>query len=409
MSEKEKVIYMVNTKKKYKIYFSVFALVLLAVISVVCINAAKVDDYKDNSKVQEYLDKIANYNKQEQDTKNNIAALGNDIESIMLEKEGYDKLIEVVEGKILMSETYSKEIAAEITKLNREITTKEEECAKLYEEIKQRMRISYENSDMSYIAMFLGAESLTEFLIAIDNAASILEYDSRMLQTYETKKTELETAKASHEASKEALDALLAQLALDKTNLDELVVKCETLLSDKMTALGNEKELLAALEDSKEKFAKELDAYIEELEKKNGITQVVSEGEFIWPVPVTSTRVTSGFGYRTDPFTGKKAYHSGIDIADKKGTPIFASNHGTVLIATNDGSYGKYILIDHGGGVYTLYAHCNKLLVSAGDKVKKGDKIAEMGTTGRSTGNHLHFEVREGKNRVDPFNYVTKP
>lgn len=271
------------------------------------------------------------------------------------------------------------------------------------------MRVSYENSDMSYIAMFFGAESLTDFLMAIDNAASILEYDSRMLQQYNDKKAELEETVAAHTESKNALDALLKQLAADKEELQKEVEVCDTLISDKMTTIEKEQEILEKLESDKEAFAEKLDAYIEELEKKNGVTQVVAEGEFIWPLPVSCTRVTSPFGWRSDPFTGEKSYHSGIDIADKKGTPIYASNNGTVIISTTDGSYGKYILIDHGGGIYTCYAHCSKLLVSAGDYVNKGDQIAEMGSTGRSTGTHLHFEVREGKNRVSPFNYVTKP
>lgn len=395
--------------KKSRIFLALIVTAILVAVSVIVMHAANVSDYKDNSKVKEYLSQISSYDKKLQDVKNNIASLSDETDELIQKKEEYDKLIEVMEGKIETSETYSKEIAAEITKLDREISEKESECKKLYEEIKQRMRVSYENSDMSYIAMFFGAESLTDFLMAIDNAASILEYDSRMLQQYNDKKAELEETVAAHTESKNALDALLKQLAADKEELQKEVEVCDTLISDKMTTIEKEQEILEKLESDKEAFAEKLDAYIEELEKKNGVTQVVAEGEFIWPLPVSCTRVTSPFGWRSDPFTGEKSYHSGIDIADKKGTPIYASNNGTVIISTTDGSYGKYILIDHGGGIYTCYAHCSKLLVSAGDYVNKGDQIAEMGSTGRSTGTHLHFEVREGKNRVSPFNYVTKP
>lgn len=395
--------------KKSRIFLALIVTAILVAVSVIVMHAANVSDYKDNSKVQEYLSQINSYDKKLNDVKNNIANLSDETDELIQKKEEYDKLIEVMEGKIATSEAYSKEIAAEITKLDREISEKEAECKKLYEEIKQRMRVSYENSEMSYIAMFFGAESLTEFLMAIDNAASILEYDSRMLQQYNDKKAELEATVAAHTESQNALEALLKQLSADKEELQKEVEVCDTLISDKMTSIEKEKEILEKLESDKEAFAKKLDAYIEELEKKNGVTQVVAEGKFIWPLPVTSKRVTSPFGWRSDPFTGEKSYHSGIDIADKKGTPIYASNNGTVLIATSDGSYGKYILIDHGGGIYTCYAHCSKLLVSAGDYVSKGDQIAEMGSTGRSTGTHLHFEVREGKNRVNPFNYVTKP
>lgn len=123
----------------------------------------------------------------------------------------------------------------------------------------------------------------------------------------------------------------------------------------------------------------------------------------LWPA---SGRKNDGFGYRTDPFTGKKTFHEGLDISADSGTPVKASASGVVEFAGKKGGYGNCIIINHGNGLKTLYAHCSKLLVKEGQKVQKGDLIANVGSTGRSTGPHLHFEVHVGGTPVDPLKYL---
>ena len=118
------------------------------------------------------------------------------------------------------------------------------------------------------------------------------------------------------------------------------------------------------------------------------------------------SRVTSEFGYRSDPFTGETRGHTGMDLAVPTGTPVRAALPGTVTAAQYHSSYGYYVMIDHGGGFVTLYAHCSKLLVAEGQQVQAGDIIAEVGSTGRSTGNHLHFEVRINGEKQNPRSYL---
>ncbi len=401
-------------KKTKGVKLAVIAAVLavIAIASAMFIYAAKSDDYSNNSTVKKYQQALKDYDKKIKDKKKEIASLNDDIDSLMEAKEICDELIEALEAKILMNEQYKLELESEIARLTDDIAAKEMECSELYEETKERIRIAYEDGDASYISMILGAESLTDFLIGLDYATSILEFDLRMMEELKAKQAELETAKATQVEAMDQLKDLIASSEADKADLELQSEYNATMISSKMADAEKEKEILARLEADKEKDAEKLDKYIEELEKKNGVTQNVAEGQYMWPVPVSVKRISSSYGNRKDPFTGKKSFHSGIDIPSKAGTPIFASNNGTVIIASNDPSastYGKYIMIDHGGGKYTVYAHCRKLLVKVGDYVKKGTQIAEMGTTGRSTGNHLHFEVREGKNRVNPLNYVTKP
>lgn len=399
-----------NKKRSLKLALVSVLLAVMMVLSTVVFAGSS--DYSDNSTVQSYQQKIKDINSKLEAAKKKIKSINKDIDSASEYKTELDKLIEITTAKIETSEEYSKELSAEIERLDAEIVTMEEECANFYEQIKERMRLSYENTEATYLAMIFNAESFTDFLIGLDYASSILEYDSRVLAEYNSKKADLETAKAQQVANKEEQDALLVSLAADKAELEEEYSKCENLIETLNLSLSEAEKLEEKYEEEKEAEAKELDKFIEELEKKKGQTQNVAEGEFMWPVPVSVKRISSGFGNRKDPFTGKASYHSGIDIPGAAGTKIFASNNGTVIKVVNDATestYGKYVMIDHGGGVYTLYAHCRKLLVKEGQYVTKGTQIAEMGTTGRSTGNHLHFEVREGKNRVNPLNYVKKP
>ncbi|MBQ4055462.1 MAG: M23 family metallopeptidase, partial [Clostridia bacterium] len=165
-----------------------------------------------------------------------------------------------------------------------------------------------------------------------------------------------------------------------------------------------------AAEYEKAKAAeKEANNQIEKLlaERQKSENQQYWGGEFIWPVPKNITRISSYFGWRI--LWGRSDYHLGIDIPAAAGTDIYASNGGTVVTATWHYSYGYYVLIDHGGGFATLYAHNSRLLVKAGDVVEQGDVIAKMGTTGSSSGNHLHFEVRKNGKVQNPLNYVKRP
>ena len=136
-----------------------------------------------------------------------------------------------------------------------------------------------------------------------------------------------------------------------------------------------------------------------------GSSGTYSGGTFAWPS--VSTYITSPYGTRVHPVTGKVKTHTGIDIGAGMGTNIFAAADGTVLISGwNTGGYGNYVVIDHGGGLTTLYAHCSSLLVSAGQKVTRGQVIAKCGSTGMSTGPHLHFEVLKNGAHTDPYAYL---
>lgn len=171
----------------------------------------------------------------------------------------------------------------------------------------------------------------------------------------------------------------------------------------------NEIERLAAV--TRQQFA-EMSSLLDEMErnipntlKKARQTQYsISGTPTEWPT--LSKRLTSNFGYRSDPFSGRASFHAGIDIAGRTGDPIYAAGAGKVITTAKDGSHGKYIVVEHPGGLQTWYLHLSRIGVSAGDSVKKGQEIGSLGSTGRSTGPHLHFEIVKQGEPVDPLPYL---
>jgi len=153
----------------------------------------------------------------------------------------------------------------------------------------------------------------------------------------------------------------------------------------------------------------ELEAIVAEerarIARENGQLNYYDGGKFAWPVPV-GVNINSEFGNRMHPILNVMKLHNGSDFASDRGTPIYAAYDGTVVAATYSGSMGNYVMIDHGDNVYTVYMHASVLNTSKGAKVSRGEKIAEVGSTGRSTGNHLHFSVRVNGRYVEPRNYL---
>ena len=180
-------------------------------------------------------------------------------------------------------------------------------------------------------------------------------------------------------------------------------------LDDKKDAVDSD---IAQTQEELDKMEAEAEALNEQIRREaeanaanNDDVVYYNGGQMQWPAPAY-TRISCYFGWRTHPITGRKNYHGGTDLAAPGGSPILAAESGTVIIAARHWSYGNYVVIDHGGGLATLYAHSSKLLVSKGQHVERGQKIALVGTTGSSTGNHLHFEVRKNGVRVNGLPYI---
>lgn len=385
------------------------AVLIAAVTVLVCVpsaahtvSASKLTD----SKVQSYESQIAAIEAQMASLKTKMTNASSNIEKTIAEKEALDREITLLIQKVDLTSAIITELNASIDQKNSEITDKETAYANKYALFKERLRVSREDGQAGYLEMLFGATSLSDFLSRIDRIGVMLEYDVRIMNELQTDKTNLESARALYNTQKSEQESYLADLRADEAELEKKRQQAESYL----TRLEGDRDNYIALYEknlaAEEQLQKELQAYLKELEAKQNNKYV--GGEFMWPVPQTYVRVSSEYGGRTSPITGKYEFHNGIDIPAAYGTDIYASNDGTVTIATNHWSYGNYIMIDHGGGYATLYAHCSKLLVKKGDKVKKGQVIAKVGSTGYSTGNHLHFSMYEKSAHTDPRKWFPK-
>ena len=231
----------------------------------------------------------------------------------------------------------------------------------------------------------ISSDSLTDLMTNIDMAARIMDNDVDLLEQLKEQygilhdyRVELEELQASLEAQQR--DAQEQQQALETARADVATTKA---------AVEQNTKLLEAQEDAMEAEANALTAEILKLQTEAAYVG----GKMIWPVPA-STRITSPFGYRIHPILGTNKLHTGIDIGVGSYNEVRAVNAGTVIKAAWNNSYGYMVMIDHGGGIVTLYAHNSKLLVKTGDVVTQGQQVAWSGSTGMSTGPHVHFEVR---------------
>ncbi|KQO11028.1 hypothetical protein ASF12_11715 [Paenibacillus sp. Leaf72] len=301
--------------------------------------------------------------------------------------------------------------------------------------IQQRLRLMYENGSVSYLDVLLNASSFSDFIDRFDSLQLILSQDRSILEQNKVDQALVEEKKAEVEhkleevktmytklqnyqsdlAKKEAeKNKLVAEYDHQLEDLEDISAEQEALMiefAQKVSELEAEK--VAKLEAERIAREKAAAAAAAAAGKGNGSSgggsggTVYTGGKLGMPI-FDSYRVSSGYGYRIHPITGAKKLHTGIDFAAPQGTAIHAAESGVVIMAQRWSGYGNAVIIDHGGGMWTLYGHIREggIKVSKGDSVTKGQKIAEVGSTGNSTGPHLHFEVRINGTTTDPSSYL---
>ena len=302
------------------------------------------------------------------------------------------------------------------------------------EKYRVRVRAMEETGGYNILTVLLSSGDFNEFLTALDDMEKIMTADRDLEDAYIEAREESERVKAEYEdvkadceakqevlnAEKEMLDAQISEteeeLAELEDQIDEAVTEYEGFLAAEEAAAQEIAAMMAAYQRQKEEEAAARAAAIAQQAAQNGgggdgglnAGAAVGTGSLGWPVPC-STRITSRFGNRSDPFTGETRYHSGIDIDGygNDGAPVVASDGGTVVTATYNDGYGNYVIIDHGNGYQTLYAHMSGLAVGAGQTVSQGQTVGYLGATGRATGTHCHFEVFINGERTDPAQFFS--
>ena len=360
-----------------------------------------------DSTVESYESKISKLEKEQKEIQARINAAKKDAKDAAAAKKNLDEEMLHINDKIDTTLALIEEYEREIEKIGKSIAKNELESERKLEAYKARLRVNYEDSFGNYLDVILGSEDMADMLVRVERVGRMLEYETKLLKEIETLKDSLVTDKAALDDLYSKQQDQKKELEGDRVVLEGKVEEAVSLLKTSNLTAAQEQERLEEVQAAEEALSIELENYLKELAKKQQSAYV--GGEFIWPVELSNKRISSQYANRISPITGKKEYHNGIDIPAPYGSNVYASNSGTVIKSEWHYSYGYYVMIDHGGGNSTLYAHNSKLLVKVGDKVKQGDVIARIGSTGHSTGNHCHFSVYINGSHVDPLGYVVRP
>ncbi|MBR5328795.1 MAG: peptidoglycan DD-metalloendopeptidase family protein [Firmicutes bacterium] len=313
-------------------------------------------------------------------------------------------------------------VQAEITRLYNELAIAEENLARQQEEyneikanldqsqkaLQNRVNAIYRNGDISYWDVLFSSENVQDFISGFIFLTKIVEEDQKIIDSIrenkilaEEKLHELQVTRneiVALQIEKEAEEAEYAKQAEAKLALLDV-------LESEQAALEKEIDEMEAQSGS---IASEINSYYASLSASDPGYTYTGSGIFTWPLSTGGT-LTSNYGYRIHPISGVRKMHTGIDLAAPAGTPIVAAESGTVSLVRKLGTgYGWYVVVSHGSNISTLYAHMSSIIVTQGQVVSRGQKLGGVGTTGSSTGNHLHFEVRVNGSHVSPWGYISR-
>ena len=349
--------------------------------------------------IEDYQNQLNQKNNQKEQVQNQLNQEKKNLEEVQAELNALDQ-------KIYQSQKELNGLEADLNKTKEEIAVALEELEQLQKDIEKqnddlnaRLRSMYKNGDVGMLSVLFGSSSMSDFMTNMDMVERIYNADAELLagledqyDVVEEQKNKLQALKDQLIVQQEAVAAKKASLEADRQEVDARRKEVEADVNS-----------LSAQYDAVKKEADAISETIKVLQSAN--TQYIG-GAMCWPSQA-STRITSPFGWRYLSLLGGRNYHTGVDIGAAGGTNILAANSGTVIKAGWNNSYGYMVMVDHGGGIVTLYAHSSKLLVKTGDVVARGQAIALIGSTGMSTGNHLHFEVRVNGKYQNPLNYIT--
>lgn len=425
-----------RTKKAaLRIITGMLSLILLIAALPLTINAvyyekADYDDVKTED-LEAMREQRAEYDKMLKEIKQNLKnaealqATAADKRAMYLEIEAiYNDQLKDLEKTKLYYES-------EIEKTGKEIAEIKLEYDEAYSVFLDLLRMSYEEGTANYLEILLGAESFTDLLARIDRVSGLIRYSDGLMDTLSAQQMLLDAKYEQLLKDSASQDEAIADLEAKQAEIEKWKQENESDIAiieadiEKLTGEQGTYKNLAEMLDAD--FEAEVEAAIaaenkrreqiaiekereEERKRQEALAEAIRKQQYLWPLPPTWDYISYKYGYRTISELGyNNKFHYGIDVPAYRGTDIYASKAGRVLIAKYHSSYGNYVLIDHGDGYQTLYAHASKLYVKAGQYVDQGQVIAAVGTTGTSTGNHLHFEVRVNGDKRDPLDYVKQP
>lgn len=379
---------------KKKVILIVLSFALLSILSFENIVGAEniIDLQEQKNELQEQINQT---NQEISDLQIELTENLEQLNNLNLKISTYEKDVASLE------ENLSK-ILVEIEKIETKLNIIEENYYIQKEALANRVVALYEAGDILYLDVLLNSNSVSDFISNYFLIGEIVKYDNELLENIETQKIQIETIKNTLTERKETLDSL-------KENKEKTVISLENSKIIRNSYIAKLTEEEKAMQEKIDKYQTELNSIDAQITLLTSIAigEDYVGGEFVWPAPGYTT-VTSNYGMRFHPILKVNRMHTGTDIGMPTGSYIVASNDGIVIKSLYTSSYGNMIMVDHGGGITTLYAHGSENVAQTGDTVKKGDLIMKAGSTGWSTGPHLHFEVRINGTPMDPMEFLSK-
>jgi len=367
-----------------------------------------------------YATSIKDLQNQQAEIEDNKQSLEDKKDEVATQKKEALEKIDELNTQISESEDKLDDLNYKVKQLEESIKAKEkelEEAEKKRQEqedaLEKRLIAQYKTGKVSYWSIILNPSSFLDFFSNLHNIETIAKLDAQLIESIEKEKQNIE--KAKQELSKQKSDVKTAKAEAEKENVK--LKNAKVLKNSQVAKLTEEEKEIQKEIEEYEAEEKKIAQLIKEYSQKNN--DVYTGGQLNWPVP-DSKRITSPFGYRIHPLTGTRKLHKGMDIGAAKGSTIVAAEAGTVIKVVTGcthnygksrscgcgGGYGNYMVISHGSGLATIYAHCTSINVSVGTRVARGQNIATVGSTGSSSGHHLHFEVQVNGSVQNPSNYL---
>ena len=403
--------------------------VILAVLMVISLLAVLVPSTPARAVTQSEIDTLKQQQQalkqQQAQQASNIQALRDQKADVMAQKQALDEqcalLMQEITNVEAQIELYNNLVAEKEVELA-DAQAKEEAQARLF---RTRVREIEENGRISYLLLLLDSKDVADLLSRMDIIGEIIDYDKRLEQALIAAREEVEAAKAALEQALAEQEAKKAELEQQKAVLEQQVEEAQQLLINLQSDIEAYEAMYAATEAQKQALQNEIDGKVAELRAQEEAARQAAQqqaaqtgqpvtydaaqavgatGSMMWPA--VGHGISSPFGYRIHPIYHTQKMHTGVDINVAYGTPVYAADGGTVILSGWNGGYGNCIVINHGNGITTLYGHMSSLVASVGQSVSKGQVIGYVGSTGASTGPHLHWEVAVNGQRVNPLNYA---
>lgn len=388
------------------------AILLAVVLLFACIPAsafaADIEDYEDE--LDELSAKYDELEAQQKAIQAEIDKAKTEKEKTLAQKRQIDSQISSTRAQISLLNDKISLLESNISEQEQALAAKEKDIEENYQLLKKRLRAMYAAGNASVLGLVLGADSFTEFLSRAQVASRVAKHDQELIETMREELLEIEEIKAGIEADRDGVESAKSQQSVKQSQLTDQLAETQDMIEDieqmEQEYLANKAEIDKAMAEAQA----EIDAIYAELDPSE---DVYEGGKLLWPAVRGFSYISSDYGWRF----GGTDFHTGIDLAGLNaagsgiyGQPILAAASGKVIYSQTSyvqgRGYGIYLMIDHGSGISTLYGHCSRLAVSTGDTVSRGEVIGYVGSTGWSTGPHLHFEVRVNGSYTNPWPYL---